>query len=603
MFGELIIIMVYLPILTLTGVEGKMFFPMAVTVILALAGAMLLSLTLVPAAVSLCMVGKISEKENAIIRMAKRVYAPILSQAIAARSLILAGAALLFIAACFLTTRLGQEFIPSLDEGDVALHALRIPGTSLTQAVSMQHALERRLNKFPEVKHTFAKIGTAEIATDPMPPSVADGYVIMKPRTEWPNPTRPKADLVQALENAVNEIPGNNYEFTQPIEMRFNELIAGVRSDVAVKIFGDDLETLNALGTKVENELKMIPGAADVKLEQMTGLPVLTIDIDRERLSQYGLAIGDIQDVVQVAIGGRSVGKVFEGDRRFDIVVRLPERDRVNLDAIARLPIRIPGDLAAATFIPLNAVAKLEVIQGPNNLSRENGKRRAVITANVRGRDLGSFVTEGQKRLTESIPLPAGYWATWGGQFEQLISARNRLKIVVPLVLLLILALLFATFGNLKDSLLVFSGVPLALTGGVFALWFRDIPMSISAAVGFIALSGVAVLNGLVMISFIQKLRSDGMSLRKAIFEGALQRLRPVLMTASVASFGFIPMAVATGTGAEVQRPLATVVIGGILSSTLLTLLVLPALYQLFHRDEMGDAEPVVVDHVLEKTA
>jgi cobalt-zinc-cadmium resistance protein CzcA len=494
---------------------------------------------------------------------------------------------------------MGTEFIPSLDEGDVALHALRIPGTSLTQAVAMQHTLEEQLGQLPEVATVFAKIGTGDVATDPMPPSVADGFVILKPRGEWPDPRKPKARLVVELERAALDAPGNNYEFTQPIEMRFNELIAGVRSDVAVKVFGDDMDVLLETAEAIEGVLSGVPGASDVKVEQVTGLPMMTIDIDRASIARYGLNLADVQEVVATALGGVVSGAVLEGDRRFELVVRLPEHLRVDPDAIARLPIPLPDANAAASadrlasgdfadeprpFIPLNAVATIELGTGPNQISRENGKRRVVVTANVRGRDLGSFVEEAERRIASDVTIPPGYWTSWGGQFEQLISASNRLRIVVPVALALVFLLLYTTFGNVADALLVFTGVPLALTGGVLSLWSRGIPLSISAGVGFIALSGVAVLNGLVMITFINRLREDGMPAAQAVSEGSMARLRPVLMTALVASLGFLPMALATGTGAEVQRPLATVVIGGILSSTALTLLVLPALYLAFHR-------------------
>ncbi|MFN3407354.1 MAG: efflux RND transporter permease subunit [Limisphaerales bacterium] len=605
-FGVFIIMIVYLPILTLSGVEGKMFHPMAWTVIIALLGALLFAMTFIPAAVALFMGGKVSEKENIVMRAAKAAYRPALAFCLQFRGAVALGALMLVLASGIVATRLGSEFIPSLDEGDIALHALRIPGTSLSQSVEMQKALETRLKQFPEVKTVFAKIGTAEIATDPMPPSVSDNFVILKPRAEWPNPKKPKAELVREMEAAVATLPGNNYEFTQPIQMRFNELISGVRSDVAVKLFGDDMETLQEVGAQIEKVLAEVPGAADVKLEQTTGLPMMTIELKRDVMARYGLNVADVQEVVEIALGGKSAGEVFEGDRRFDLVVRLPENLRTDLDAIERIPVPLPphaegepmlrrtaysgaANLAARSgqsYIPLSTVAKINIAPGPNQVNRENGKRRVVVTANVRGRDLGSFVRDAQTAVQEQVKIPAGYWTAWGGTFEQLISAAQRLQIVVPITLLLIFLLLFTTFGTVKDALLVFSGVPLALTGGVAALWLRDIPLSISAGVGFIALSGVAVLNGVVMISFINKLRADGKSLDDAIIEGSLTRLRPVLMTALVASLGFLPMALATGTGAEVQRPLATVVIGGIVSSTTLTLLVLPGLYRVFHRKD-----------------
>jgi cobalt-zinc-cadmium resistance protein CzcA len=475
--------------------------------------------------------------------------------------------------------------MPSLDEGDVTLHALRIPGTSLTQAIAMQSVLEARLKEFPEVDKVFSKIGTAEVATDPMPPSVADTYVMMKPRDQWPDPRKSKAQLVSELEVAVKAIPGNNYEFTQPIQMRFNELISGVRTDVAVKVYGDDLDVMLASAKQIESILGEIPGAADVKVEQVTGLPMLTVHLDREALARYGLAAEDAQKVVSTALGGTPAGEVFEGDRRFEIVVRLPESIRADVEALGNLPVPLPvhGSSESRTFIPLRELASVAITQGPNQISRENGKRRVVVTANVRGRDLGSFVAEAQRRVKEAAVAPPGYWVEYGGTFEQLISASNRLKLVVPVTLLLVFGLLYASFRSIKDALLVFSGVPLALTGGVAALFLRDIPFSISAGVGFIALSGVAVLNGLVIISFIRALRTEGRPLEAAIEEGCLTRLRPVLMTALVAGLGFIPMALATGAGSEVQRPLATVVIGGIISSTLLTLVTLPLLYRMVH--------------------
>ncbi len=596
LFGQLIIMVVYLPIFALTGVEGKMFHPMAFTVVAALLGAMILSVTFIPAAVALLIGDKVSEKENRLMGWARRGYAPMLNFSLKNAPLVLSFAAVAVVLSALLLTRMGSEFVPSLNEGDIALHALRIPGTSLSQAVEMQTELERTIKQFPEVERIFAKLGTAEIATDPMPPSVADNFIMLKPQSEWPDPTRSKADLVQAMREATAKVPGNNYEYTQPIQMRFNELLSGVRSDVAVKVFGDDMDTMNASAEAISRVLESVPGAADVKVEQTTGLPMLTIQIDREKTARLGINVGDVQDAVSIALGGREAGVLFEGDRRFDIIVRLPERLRNDLAAMQQLPIPLPStaDNAQANFVRLGEVASVNVAPGPNQISREDGKRRVVVTANVRGRDIGSFVSEATQRIQADAPVPAGYWTTWGGTFEQLQSAAKRLQIVVPVALLLVFMLLFAMFGNVKDGLLVFTGVPFALTGGILALWLRDIPLSISAGVGFIALSGVAVLNGLVMIAYIRSLREDGKRLDAAIVDGALTRLRPVLMTALVASLGFIPMAIATGTGAEVQRPLATVVIGGILSSTALTLLVLPLLYRLAHRkEEEIEANPV----------
>ena len=590
MFGELIIAIVYIPIFALSGVEGKMFHPMAFTVVAALLGAMILSITFVPAAVAIFVTGKVSEHENAAVRGAKFVYLPVLRLLMRARTTVVAASVAIVAVALAATTRLGSEFMPSLDEGDIALHALRIPGTSLSQAIEMQSVLEARLKTFPEVDNVVSKIGTAEVATDPMPPSVADIYVMLKPRTQWPDPRKPKAKLVTEIESAVQTIPGNNYEFTQPIQMRFNELISGVRTDVAVKVYGDDIEVMLNSAEQIESILKEIPGAADVKVEQTTGLPMLTVKLDRASLARYGLSVDDVQQLVSTALGGTSVGEVFEGDRRFEIVVRLPEKIRTDVEGLGELPVPLPLRSASTTrsFIPLREVAVIEMVQGPNQISRENGKRRIVVTANVRGRDLGSFVTEAQRRVRAAEVAPPGYWVEYGGTFEQLISASNRLMIVVPAALLLVFGLLYLSFRSIKDALLVFSGVPLALTGGVAALYLRDIPFSISAGVGFIALSGVAVLNGLVIISFIRALRAEGRSLDIAIEEGCLTRLRPVLLTALVAGLGFLPMALATGLGSEVQRPLATVVIGGILSSTLLTLVTLPVLYRMVH-DESGE--------------
>lgn len=562
-----------------------MFHPMAYTVVIALVGAMILSVTFIPAAVALFMNGKIEEKENKAIGMLKQGYLPLLKMALANKALFITVAVAVITLSGLIATRMGSEFIPSLNEGDIAMHALRIPGTSLSTAIEMQNSLEQTIKKFPEVDKVFAKIGTAEIATDPVPPSVADTFIILKPQDEWNGPYQTKEQLVTAMEQAVQKVPGNNYEFTQPIQMRFNELLSGVRADVAVKVFGDDTDTLVEVGKQIEKLLQTIPGAADVKAEQITGLPVLAINTDRQKIARYGLSVADVQEAVSIAIGGFSAGTIFEGDRRFDLQVRMPESQRSDIEALKRIPIKISNSTdSKAAYVTLGEIANLEVVQGPNQIGRENGKRRTIVTANVRGRDIGSFVNEARVIIKDNVSIPAGYWVTWGGQFEQLISASERLKIVVPFALGVVFILLYMVFGSIKDGLLVFSGVPFALTGGVLALWLRDIPFSISAGVGFIALSGVAVLNGLVMISFIRTLREEGQSLDDAILNGAYTRLRPVAMTALVAAIGFLPMALATSTGAEVQRPLATVVIGGIISSTILTLLILPVLYQLVYR-------------------
>ncbi|MGH7176090.1 MAG: efflux RND transporter permease subunit, partial [Tepidisphaeraceae bacterium] len=631
-FGQAIIITVYLPILTLSGVEGKMFRPMAITVMLALVAAFILSVTFIPAMIAIGVSGKIKEKENLLIRGAKSVYAPALSWALRMRWAVVAAALVAFMGSAVLFTRLGQEFVPTLDEQDIAMHAMRIPSTSLTMSTDMQCSIERAVAAVPEVAFVFSKTGTAEMASDPMPPSVSDTFIILRPRSEWrselqldrlivdaeqeqsrvnprereeqaqANVATHKGKLRRLLEQTVRQLPGNNYEFTQPIQMRFNELIAGVRSDLAVKVHGDEFETIVPVANRIAGILRELPGAADVKVEQTEGLPMVNIDIDREAIARYGLNVADVQDVVATAVGGREAGEVFQGDRRFKLVVRLPEDVRRDMGALEVLPIPLPesrglasneklaslGTLGGAdrrpAFVPLGSVATIRVAEGPNQVTRDNGKRCVVVQANVRGRDIGSFVAEAQRRIAAQVPVPPGSWLGWGGQFENLVAARQRLLVVVPGCFFLIFILLFSTFNSVRYAVMVFSGVPLALTGGILALWLRGMPFSITAAVGFIALSGVAVLNGLVMVSFINQLRAEGKTLDEAIVTGSLTRLRPVLMTALVASLGFVPMALATGTGAEVQKPLATVVIGGIVSSTLLTLVVLPALYRLTHR-------------------
>ncbi len=596
LFGVGIITLVYLPIFTLTGVEGKMFHPMAITVVIALVAAMILSLTFVPAAVALLMTGKIVAHENRALAWLKNRYQAILLAALNHKAVILAGALMLIVGCTWLSTRLGSEFIPQLDEGDIALHALRIPGTGIEQALAMQTLLEARLKEFPQVEKVFAKLGTADIATDPMPPSVADNYVMLKPRSQWPDPDLPKQELVDAIEAAVRILPGNNYEFTQPIQMRFNELISGVRSDVGIKVIGDDLQQLQQSATEILALVEQIPGAADVRMEQITGLPMLTVVPKREQLVSYGLTVNQLQDFVATAVAGENAGVIYEGDRRIEIILRLPEALRTDTRALERLPVPIHnginknptnnddgGDQYALNFVPLNEIAQIKMEPAPNQISRENGKRMILVTTNVRARDLGSFVREVQSQINAQIKLPTGYWLNYGGTFEQLESASKRLSIVVPLTLLMVIGLLVIAFGAIKDALIIFTGVPLALTGGVLALWLRDMPLSMSAGVGFIALSGIAVLNGLVMLTFIRDLYQQSGNLIHSITNGALTRLRPVLMTALVASLGFAPMAFNIGIGAEVQRPLATVVIGGIISSTLLTLVVLPILYALVH--------------------
>lgn len=597
-FGQLIIMVVYLPIFALTGVAGKMFHPMAFTVVIALLGAMILSVTFVPAAIALFVTGKVKEEENLVMRSARRVYAPVLDWVMARRPLVFGLAVLAIVASGLVASRMGSEFIPSLSEGDFAQQALRVPGTSLTQSVQMQQQLEKTLMaEVPEIERVFARTGTAEIASDPMPPNISDSYVMLKPKDQWPDPKKSREAIIADIQRASAIVPGSVYELSQPIQLRFNELISGVRSDVAVKVFGDDMAVLNKTAGEIAETLQTLKGASEVKVEQTSGLPVLTINIDRDKAARFGLNVGDVQDTIAVAVGGRQAGTMYEGDRRFDMVVRLSDALRTDIEGLSRLLIPIPALANNAAgqlgFIALSEVASLDLVLGPNQISRENGKRLVIVSANVRGRDIGSFVEEAGTAIGTQVKIPAGYWTSWGGQFEQLKEASERLRIVVPVALLLVFGLLFMMFNNLKDGLLVFTGIPFALTGGIMALWLRDIPLSISAGVGFIALSGVAVLNGLVMIAFIRNLREEGRSLSVAINEGALTRLRPVLMTALVASLGFIPMALATGTGAEVQRPLATVVIGGIISSTLLTLLVLPALYHWAHRREEQEDRPM----------
>jgi cobalt-zinc-cadmium resistance protein CzcA len=591
LFGQLIIMTVYLPIFALSGIEGRMFHPMAVTVVMALVAALVLSVTFVPAAVALFVTKPVAEHDSRIMLRARGLYAPMLEWVLRNRPVALTFTALAVLLCGLLATRLGTEFAPNLDEGDIAVLTLRIPGTSLQQSVQMQQRLEQALlQQFPEIERVFARIGTAEVATDPMPPNAADSYIMLRPPSQWPAPRKSHEELVEAITAAANAIPGNSYEFSQPIELRFNELISGVRSDVAVKVFGDDAESMMATAQQVAQRMQKLPGAVEVKVEQAEGLPALTLNVDRIKAARYGLNVADVQEAFGTLVGGRDVGLVFEGDRRFAITVRLPEGLRNDVAALRQMPIALPAHDGRSASIPLSEIATLTLLPEANQISRENGKRRVVVTANVRGRDLGSFVTDLNAAL-DGIKLPAGTWLTLGGQFENLQKASQRLAIVVPLALALVFALLYLMFNSLRDGLLVFTGIPFAMTGGVVALWLRGMPLSISAAIGFIALSGVAVLNGLVMLSFVRVLHEQGMAPQQAIREGAQGRLRAVLMTALVASLGFLPMALATSTGAEVQRPLATVVIGGILSSTALTLLILPALYLWAHRGD-GAASP-----------
>ena len=573
-FGQMIILVVYLPIFALNGVEAKMFHPMAFTVVLALIAAIILSITFVPAAVALWVKGNIQETESRWMLWLKAKYQKILDMAYQFKAVVLIFALCLLVMTGFLSTKIGSEFAPQLSEGDFAVQQLRSPSTGLEESLRIQENTEKLLlKKFPEIKMVFARTGTAEVATDVMPPNISDGYIMLKPSKEWPNPKESIQELRSRMEVYLSTIPGNNTEFSQPIELRFNELISGIRSDVGVKIFGDDMQVLNTEAAKIAKIIQNISGSNAVKVEQTAGLPLLNVEIDKSLAAQYGLSIQSIQDVIATNIGGQRVGEILEGDRRFDFIIRLSEQDR-SVSAVSQLPIQLPS----GGSILLSDIAQVSTVDGINQVSRENGKRRVVVTANVDGRDLGSFVSEVQQQLNQ-YKLPSGYWIEYGGQFENLASAKSRMQVVIPLALITIFILLMAVFHNVKESLLVFTGVPFALTGGVLLLWLRDIPLSMSAGIGFIALSGVAVLNGLVMLTFIKELR-DQYSVKDAIWQGAILRLRPVLMTACVASLGFVPMALATGTGAEVQRPLATVVIGGIISSTLLTLVLLPVLYR-----------------------
>ncbi|WP_286911499.1 efflux RND transporter permease subunit [Idiomarina sp. UBA4520] len=583
-FGVLIIMLVYLPIFALSGVEGKMFHPMAFTVVAALLGALIFSVTFVPAAIAIFVRGNIKHGENRIMRAARKVYQPVLRQTLKLPVVIILLGFGLFAVSMFQASRMGTEFLPQLDEGDIAMQALRIPGTGLQQSIAMQKDVESVVSRFDEVKLVFSKIGTPDVATDPMPPSVADTIIILKEREDWLNPEKTKEQLVAEIRTAVQELPGNKYEFTQPIEMRFNELIAGVRADLGVRIYGDDLQTLKRLGDSAAAVIRTVDGAADVRVEQMTGLSTLSVIPKRDHLALLGLTVADVQRAVQAAVGGVQSGIIYEGDKRFKLMVRLDKEWRKSIEQLKSLPIDLPAGNPELRYVPLGEVAELSLESGPNQINRESSKRNVIVSANVEDRDLGSFVADVQDALTTEVDLPAGYWVNYDGTFEQLQSASQRLSLVVPLALLLIIGLLYSAFNSLSSALVIFTGVPLALTGGIFALALRDMPLSISAAVGFIALSGVAVLNGVVMLTFIRQLLRDGLPLKDAVFEGAQQRLRPVLMTALVASLGFVPMAFNTGVGAEVQRPLATVVIGGIVSSTLLTLVVLPALYYLVQR-------------------
>ncbi|HEX7819900.1 MULTISPECIES: efflux RND transporter permease subunit [Sphingomonadaceae] len=582
-YGQAIIILVYVPLLTLTGVEGKTFVPMALTVIIALAFAFVLSLTAVPAAIAIWLSNRVDEKDGRIMSWLKARYEPGLDKAMNRPTLTIGTGVGGFVLAIAAFMSLGQVFLPQLDEGDLLIQALRIPATSVQQSQAMQVPIEKMLTAQKEVQFVFSKTGTSELSSDPMPPNATDMFIILKPRDQWPDPSLTKADLVARFEANLNKFPGNAYEITQPIQMRFNELIAGVRGDLAIKVFGDDFNAMNATAEKIASVLRRTQGAADVKVEQTTGLPMLDIRVNRDAMSRVGVTAQDVQDIVTATLGGRESGMIFEGDRRFPVVIRLSEAQRADLSTLQQVQVPLPG----GKFVPLASVADIRIVDGPNQISRENGKRRVVVQANVRGRDIASVVEDARATIAKDVRLPAGSYLEWGGQFENLASARERLQLVIPACFVLILMLLYGALGSARDAAIVFTGVPLALVGGVLLLFLRGMDFSISAAVGFIALSGIAVLNGLVMVSSIQELMRRGMDRAEAARTGAIQRLRPVVMTALVASLGFVPMALGTGAGAEVQKPLATVVIGGLISATLLTLFVLPTLYARYGRREI----------------
>lgn len=582
-FAVGIIIIVYFPIMTLTGIEGKMFKPMAYTVTYALIGALILSLTYVPVMNALVFRKGIrqrrTEKESPIIIWAKKKYIPMLRKILHKKIIVTAVAASFVIISLIIFPFLGSEFIPQLDEGSIAIQALRLPSISLSTAINTTSLIEKEILKFPEVKYVVSKTGRAEIGTDPMGVEMSDIYVELKPKDEWKT-GRNKEELVNAMSEQLSKLPGMVFSFSQPIQLRVAELIAGVRSDIAIKLFGEDLETLKEKAEEIAKVVTKIDGAADVKVEQVTGLPQLQIKVDRGKIARYGINVADVNQIIETAIGGKSAGKVFEGERRFDLVVRFKEEARNSVDVIKNILVPIPN----GSSIPLSQIADVFVEEGPAQISREHSQRRIVVELNVRGRDIGSFVEEAEKTIYNKVQLPAGYYLEWGGTFEQLASARERLAIVVPLSLFLIFLLLFISFGSIRNALLIYTGIPFAIVGGIFSLLIRGMHFSISAGVGFIALFGVAVLNGVVMVSFINHLRQEGRPLEEAVIEGAATRLRPVLMTALVASLGFIPMALSTGAGAEVQRPLATVVIGGLITSTILTLFVLPTFYMWFEK-------------------
>ena len=579
-YGQAIIFLVFAPLLTFSGVEGKTFAPMAITLMLALGAAFVLSLTFVPAMVALLIRGKVAEKEVWAIAKIKLHYEPVLRRAVAKPAPFIGTAVGIFVLAGVTFTFLGQEFMPQLDEKNLALASQRVPSTSLEQSVRMQRGVEQAITSLPEVDYMFSKTGTAEVATDPMPPNISDGFVMLKPQKEWPDGVNTKADVIARVEAKANALIGQGYELSQPIELRFNELIGGVRGDVAVKIYGDDLDKMSAAGARIAAALQSVPGAADVRVEQVTGAPTLDVQFDRAEIGRLGLTVEEVADTVAAAMAGREAGLLFEGDRRFDVVVRVPQASRNDLDALGALPVMLPAELGQLRrSVPLSQLARFTHAEGLNQISREGGKRRVVVQANVRGRDVGSFVTAAQPKV-EAVALPPGTWIEWGGQFQNLQAASQRLAIVVPLCFAAVFALLYLALGGFAPALAVFIAVPLGLSGGVFALALSGINFSVSAAVGLIVLAGVAVLNGLVVMSSIRQRLADGVALGQAIIDGAMEKVRPVVMTGLVPAIGFIPMAVASGTGAEVQKPLAMVVIGGLITATALTLVVLPAITQ-----------------------
>jgi len=581
-----IITVVYLPILALEGTEGKMFKPMAYTVVFALLGALLLTMTLIPVLASLFLSRDTREGKNVIMNTLGRWYKTVLQFALSRRGIVVGAAAVILGISVGFFTRLGSEFTPQLDEGSIVIQPVRIRSVDASHTLKLVTAVEQKVLEIPEVATAFSRSGTPEVATDPMPLSLTDTIVILHPREQWRRGLT-KEELVEELEKKVAEVPGQGYSFTQPIQMRFSELVSGVKADIGVKVFGEDLAILKEKADEIASVMREMPGAEDIEVEQVDEVPVLQIEVDRDAISRLGISIGQIQRLIAVALGGEPVGQIIEGDKRFALTVQLPDQIRNNRESIETLLIETPD----GSGVPLNSVARVGDKPAPAQISREGGKRRVVVQLNVRGMDMGTFVKNAQKAIREKVRLPEGYYIQWGGQFENLQKASQRLLIVIPAALLLVFVLLFSNFGSLKQALLIFTGVPLAVTGGVFALALRGMPFSITAGVGFIALSGVAVMNGVVMVSAINRLRSSGRKVSDAIREGALERLRPVLMTALVAAVGFIPMALNTGIGAEVQRPLATVVIGGILSATLLTLVVLPALYSLVEKDSVKSAE------------